>query len=255
MTFAEWLERLFSNESFLLPFYSTVSAALVLMLLQYLHRLVRERKQKLYAVAYILDVAFRLQRSAFILIRHTLDPHIETTKRILDGDAKLLETTFLADEFDILKAGPMAFNHLSEESKVLLGYDDIELVQAFDSATYISTLDENRRDLNDFVKHNLKDQNRFQSLTAEQRQAILFTYWDCLSSLKLEEERTIFFIANIIVPKIETYLAQWQFLLFSTKASKRSLDRIAIDQREYAELLPEPDFMEKRRTSGIQSIL
>ncbi len=118
--FLSWLAILLSNDKFLVPFYATVGAAITLLLLQFVNRRVMDKRKKLYAVAYILDVCYRIQKAAFILQKHTILPNIEATKRILGGDKDLLENMFMADEFDILTAGPVDFNHLSEEHKVLL---------------------------------------------------------------------------------------------------------------------------------------
>ena len=99
-----WLFELLLNDKFIMPFSATVGAALTLLLLQYVTRRVGDKKKKLYAIFYILDICFRLLRTTFILQKHTVLPHIEMIKRILKGDVELLEDTFVSDEFDILTA-------------------------------------------------------------------------------------------------------------------------------------------------------
>ncbi len=250
-----WLIGLAADERFLLPFYTTISAAITLLLLQHVARLVADRRKKLYAVAYILDACFRLQKSAFILLKHTILPHIEATKRVLDGDSDLLETMFLADEFDILKAGPVAYDHLSEDTKALLGYDDIELVQLFDSINYLCLVDTNRQELNVFVKEHLKSGHDFLALTREKQEDVLSTYWDYLDSIKHEETRIIASISAILVPRFRLYLKERQFFLFSTKSAKAALARIEADLEEYADLVPGPDFFARTKSGGIQRAL
>lgn len=250
-----WLVSLFSDDRFVLPFFSTVGAAVTLLLLQFVSRLVADKKRKIYAAAYILDACCRIQKSAFILLKHTILPHIEATQRILKGETDLLEDMFMADEFDILKAGPIAYSHLSEEQKVLLGYDDIDLVQMFETINYLASSDTNRLNLNDFVKNNLKSRHEFTNFSADRQNDILNTYWDYLESIKHEENRLIAFISMIMVPKMKSYAREFRFLLFSTKAVKAILVKIEKDQTEYAELIPANDFFERSKIGGIQSAL
>ena len=253
--FLSWLADILSNDNFLLPFYSTVGAAITLLLLQFVSRWVIEKRKKLYAAAYILDVCLRLRGSAFVLLRHTILPHVEATKRILKGDKNLLETMFMADEFDILKAGPVNFNHLSEEYKVLLGYDDIELVQMFEAINYLSLNDTNRQNLNTFVKENLKSRQKFSSLSNDEQADVLNTYWDYLTSLQHEENRLIAFISMIVIPKMRSYIKKTQFILFSTKAARAILAKLEAHEAEYSDLIPSSNFFERSKAGGIQRAL
>ncbi len=255
LSFPSWLASLLSNDHFLVPFYATVGASITLLLLQFVTRWVTDKRKKLYAVAYILDVCHRVRSPAFILLRHTILPHIEATKRILKGDKKLLETMFMADEFDILTAGPVGFTHLSEEYKVLLGYDDIELVQMFEAINYLSLNDTNRLNLNSFVKENLKSRHKFSSLSDDKQKDVLNTYWDYLGSIEHEENRLIAFISAIVIPRMRSYTKELQFLPFSTKAAKAILAKLEADQAEYADLIPGSDFFQRSKTGGIQRVL
>lgn len=255
LSFLSWISDLLSNDDFLMPFYATVGASITLLLLQFVSRWVTDKRKKLYAAAYILDVCHRVQSSAFILLRHTILPHIEATKQILKGDKKLLETTFMADEFDILTAGPVGFTHLSEEYKVLLGYDDIELIQMFEAVNYLSLNDANRLNLNSFVKENLKSRHKFSSLSDDEQNDILNTYWDYLGSIEHEENRLIAFISAVVIPRMRSYTKELQFLLFSTRASKAILTKLETDQTEYSDLIPGPDFFQRSKTGGIQRFL
>lgn len=254
-SFLSSLISLISNDQFLLPFYATVGASITLLLLQFVTRWVTDKRKKLYAVAYILDVCHRVRSPAFILLRHTILPHIKATKRMLNGDKKLLETMFVEDEFDILTAGPAGFTHLSEEYKVLLGYDDIELVQMFETINYLSLNDNNRLNLNSFVKENLKSQHKFSNLSDDKQKDVLNTYCDYLGSIEHEENRLIAFISAIVIPRMRSYVGKPQFLPFSTRAAKGILTKLEADQVEYADLIPEPDFFQRSKMGGIQGAL
>lgn len=142
----------FTDEKFLIPFLATVGASCTIILLQVLSRYIKEQRQKIYASSYVADVCFRVVQSELILLKHTINPHIEAMKKIFSGDQALLEKMFVSDEFDILKSPPMKFEHLSEEYKLLIGYDDIKLVQMIDTLNYMISIEYNQSDLNNIVK-------------------------------------------------------------------------------------------------------
>jgi len=252
LSFLSWLASLLSNDKFLVPFCATVGASITLLLLQFVTRWVMDGRKKVYAVAYTLDACHRIRSSSFILLRHTVLPHLEATKRILKGDANLLETIFMADEFDILTARPVDYNHLSEEHKVLLGYDDIELVQMFDAVSYLLLNDANRLNLNSFVKENLKSRHKFSSLSDDKQKDVLNTYWDYLGSIQHEENRLIAFISTIVIPRMRSYTRELQFLPFSTRAAKKILVKLEANEAENTDLVPGPDFFERSKMGGIQ---
>ena len=133
-------------------------------------------KKKIYAIAYMADVAVRLLQSSLIIQKNTISPHIKATKRILNGDSGLLNKILLADEFDILTDGPMRFDHLPEEYKVLIGYDNLRIVQCFETILYLYENDAKRKDFNNFVKTNLKAILAFQEKTKVEQDDILNTY-------------------------------------------------------------------------------
>ncbi|MEW8338598.1 MAG: hypothetical protein AB2708_02035 [Candidatus Thiodiazotropha taylori] len=200
----------------------------------------------------MLDVAYRILASTSTVKQKTISPHIEATKRIMKGDDELLEKTLLADEFDILKAKGMIFSHLPNEYKLHIGYDDIELVQMFDALVYLYEEDENRKHLNEFVKGNLKSMNGFLSMAPEKQHDVLNTYWDILSSLDHETNRVMFFVRDVVLPRLNTYTKEFQFALFRTGKVKKKIGAISALIEEYKELLPDPDYMENVRTGGIQ---
>ena len=106
----------------------------------------------MYAIAYLVDIAFRTLFSDLLLKRSTILPHIEVAKRILAGDAELLRTTFLADEFDVLTDASVDFDFLPDEHKILLGADDIDLVRAYEFIVYANKNNATQRSLNEFIK-------------------------------------------------------------------------------------------------------
>lgn len=243
------------NEKIYLPLLATLGASLAVIGFQAINRYEKEQKQKIYAINYMLDVAFRILSSTLVIKNHTIAPHIEATKRIIKGDSELLKEMLLTDEFDILKAGPMDFSHLPNEFKVLVGYDDIELVQMFDTFLYVSGIDENRLHLIEFVKSNLKSAKNFLSKEMQEREDILNTYWDILESLAHEQRRVLVFVRDMLLPSLCHYMKGYQFLLFRTSPAKKKISNIVSLIEENVDSFPEEGYMEKVRHGGIQGAL
>lgn len=243
------------NEKLILPFLATLGASLTILLLQFIARRVKETKQKIYAASYICDVSLRIISSEFILVRHTIKPHVEATKRILEGDEELLEKTFLSNELDILTAGAPDFSHLPNEYSLQIGYDDIRLVQMYDALIYLHKNETNKLSLNEFVKNNLKSMEGFLSKFSEQQKDILYTYYDYLFSLEHESNRIILFISKSIIPEMKKYLKSYQFWLYSTGSGKEIITSIEQQIHENIDLVPETDYMEKVKNGGIQGEL
>jgi hypothetical protein len=243
------------NEQIYLPLLATLGASLALIGFQAINNFEKAQKQKIYAINYMLDVAFRILSSTLIIKNHTIVPHIEATKRIIKGDSKLLEEMLLTDEFDILKANPMDFSHLPNEFKVLVGYDDIELVQMFDTFLYVTGIDENRLNLIEFVKSNLKSVNGFLSKEIKEREDILNTYWDILESLDHEQRRTLVFVREMLLPSLNHYIKGYRFLLFRTSTAKKKISNIISLIEQNIDSFSEDGYMEKVRHGGIQSAL
>lgn len=242
-------------EKLYLPMLATVGAALAVIGFQALNRYEKEQKQKVYVINYMMDVAYRLLASTLIIKNHTIVPHIEATKKILEGDTELLETMLLTDEFDILKAQPMNYSHLPNEYKVLVGYDDIELIQMFDTFLYVSEADENRSHLLDFVKSHLKKFCEFKSKSPEEQEDILNTYCDILENLDHESSRVLFFVRETLLPKLNKYIKEFQFILFRTSKVKEKANLIASLIENNPDSFPDEGYMEKVRYGGIQSAL
>jgi|GEM_PF-2533234 len=251
----EWLSEVFAKDAFYLPFASTVSAALVLLLLQFIARIVTEQRKKLYAVAYTLDSCFRALNSSAIILRHTVNPHIEAAKRILEGEHELLQKMFLSGDFDILTDDTPHFDHLTTDTKVLLGGDDVELVQLADTLNNLCANDRKERALNSFVAQNLGDFHVFASLEESRRNAIVAAYWDHLEGIRINLERLIAFIAHIIAPRFVKYSKSWQFWCFARGSIRTAKQRLASSQEINSDLIPNSEFFFERVQSGIQRAL
>jgi|CXWL01.1.fsa_nt_gi hypothetical protein len=238
-----------------LPFVATAGASLTVLAIQSLNQFRKEHRQRIYAVGYMADVLYRGVQSELIIQKHTVDPHIEAIKRMLSGDRALIELTLDTDEFDILSAGPMSFVQLPENYKLLVGYDDIHIIQAFDALLYLHSNDTTRLALRSFVAENLKSKKKFLELGIEHQQDILNTYWDYLRGLEHEGKRLAAFAFYIFSPMLRAYAGSWKFKLFATKPIFQTLDRIASLQEEYKELVPSQEFFKQSRDGGIQGAL
>ena len=243
------------QENLLLPFLATLGASVAIITINPLSRHVKEQKQRIYAAHYMLDTAYTILLSTLIVKKHTIIPHIEATKKIISGDDELLEKTLLADEFDILKTKSKPFSHLPNDFKVLVGYDDIKLVQVFDTLLYLNESEENRFHLNEFVKINLKSMNGFLSLDSYRRKDILNTYWDILDSLNHEANHILCFVRDAFLPILKLYINRKRFLLFRTSKVKKTINAIEKLIFTNKESFPEPDYMKKVKHGGIQRAL
>jgi hypothetical protein len=243
------------NLNFLIPFLATAGASLTIIILQSIHRVDSDRKKKLYTVAYMTDVSLRLLQSSLILRKNTIIPHIEAAKKMIAGDRELLKKTFLADEFDILTDAAIDFNNLPEEYKVLIGYDDIQLLQAFETILHLNRIAKTRNSLIDFVKLNLKSEHAFAKKSQDEQVDILSTYWDYLDKLDHEENRIIAFVLHIFLPRVRQYINRKSFLLYSKKNITSQLDGEVDLRNKYRSIIPDPSFFEKSVSGGIQRII
>jgi len=214
-----------------------------------------ETKQRIYAVNYICDVSYRVLYSEFFLLKHTIKPHIEATERIASGDIDLLTKTFLTNEFDILKSSSPNFSHLPNEFALQIGYDDITLVQLFETLLYLNQSEINRIDLNEFVKVNLKSMEKFTSEPKEKQKDILFTYHDYLTSLEHESNRIVLFILQNVCLLMRDYIISYRFWLYSTKSAKNTIKQILALGKANSDLIPESDYMQQVKNGGIQGEL
>ena len=243
------------NPNFLIPFLSTVCASLTIIILYSIHRYLNDRKKKLYTIAYMVDVSFRLLQTNLILKNNTILPHIEAVKKMIAGDQDLLIKTFLADEFDILTDSTIEFNHLPEEYKVLVGYDNIQLLQAFETILYLNRNDKMRNNFNEFVKQNLKSENSFKNKNQDEQIDILNTYWDYLDKIEHETNRVIAVVLYLFFPSVRRYINKKYFLFCSKRNITSILERTTLLQEKFKEIIPESNFFEKSIRGGIQKII
>jgi len=203
----------------------------------------------------MVDVAFRLLHSSFILQKNTILPHIEATKMMLAGDQDLLNKTLLADEFDILTDSSMKFNHLPEEYKVLVGYDNLRLIQSFETILYMYENDSKRKSLNEYVKMNLKSMLAFKDKNKKEQEDLLNTYWDYLSSLEHEENRILALVVHVFLPSVLEYLNKIKFLFCNKKNVNSILCMSEKLQEEHKDLIPTTDFFQESVSGGIQKLI
>ncbi len=249
----------FTDEKFTIPFlstlFATIGASFTILLIQFINRHIKDKKKKIYATSYIADVCFRVLKSNLILKKHTVIPHIEAAIKILEGDDDLLNKMFLADEFDILTDKSFDYNILSEEYKILLGCDDISLIQAYETLIYMTRNDKTRMSFNDFVKQNLKSEHFFRNQSPDKQSDILNTYWDYLDKIKHEKDRSISFIIEILLPSIKKYTDGKQFRCFSTEGIVTTRNIINNTLLEFKDVLPEKGYLMKTLSGGIQRAL
>lgn len=249
----------FTDEKFAFPFWSsffaTAGASLTILILQFANGYLKDKRKKIYSAAYMSDVCFRITMSNLILKKHTVIPHIEAVKRLINGDEHLLNTMFLADEFDILTDKSFNFKGLSEEYKVLLGCDDISLIQSYETLVYMAEDDKTRASFNAFVESNLKSEHLFKSHTKEKQTDILNTYWDYLERLKHQKDRSISFALEIVLPSILNYVGNKQFWCVSTKGILATASKIKNVVSDFKEVLPEEGYIQKTMHGGIQKAL
>jgi len=260
--FIEWLidlasraETFFSSSEFLVPFLSTLFASLTVIYLSFTHHRRSEARKRLFAVSYIADISYRIAASTFILRKHTLLPHIEAATKMFEGDHELLENCFLYDDFNVLTDSPMSFQALPEDQKVLIGLDDIDLLQAFEAILYLHSDHGKRRDLNAFVRENLSSSREFSLLSEEEQRDVLRRYRDLLYRADHQANRIVWFIYYIVLPSIHKYIHLRQFVLYSKKTAKKKIGQIVQTIDEYRPLLPDQDYMQRVKMQGIQQAL
>ncbi len=244
------------NEKFLIPFLSTLGASVTVLLVQYFQIIRKEKQKKLYAIAYMTDVAQRLLFINLHLLDRTVLPHLEALKKILDGDNRLLNQMFLTDEFDILNEKAFEFNVLTEEYKILIGNDNIELIQAYEAMIGIDSDNKTRLSFNQFTKENLKSQNSFFKFAPDVQHDLLNTYEDYLYSLEHEMKRMASFIVKALVPQLQLFTRENEFFFYFRAKGKiyKSIKKINNVVKNYESIFPEEGYIEKRGNGGIDKL-
>ena len=208
----------------------------------------------MYTVAYMTDVSRRLLQANLFLKKNTIIPHIQATKKMIEGDRDLLNKIFLADEFDILNDREMEFTNILEEYKILIGYDDIQLLQQFEFILYSNRISRTRANFNDFVKQQLKSEHSFMSKSQSEQIDILKIYWDYLDKINHEKDRTIAFVLYIFKPQISKYIKRREFLTYRKDNIKEELKNMNDLSVQYRDLIPSLDFFEKMHRGGIHNL-
>ena len=246
----------FFKDNFLIPFLSTAVASFTILLLQFLNTYRANERKKIFAITYMADVCCRILISDLFLKKNTVIPHVEMSKRILKGDKNLLQTTFLADEFDVLTDEKFDYNLLADEYKELLGNEDINLVQCFEFLIYNTKNEATRRSFNNFVKENLKSQHEFLGKLQDKQGDILNIYWDYLDKLKHEMDREIFTIIDLFLPMLDDYIKKKRYIFFSNHSIEKTFRKIETTISDFKDFLPEEGFMKKIASGGgIQNVL
>lgn len=241
--------------NFLPPFLSTFMASVTVLIIEHMRKAGAERKDKLYAVCYVLSLARKELFSCLMLNTRTIAPHIAAVRRAINGDVAILNTMFEKNDVDIMKVPPIAGVFLPEKYKSLLGEDDIELVTMHDALKYYQELDEHRKSLNVFVAKNLPNANYYSNLVEEDKLQALRGYLDLLQCIDHDQKRSAWFIIYVLCPRYEAYSKELQFLFYRKKNIRSSIEKMKEDLCRYPDAVPRDDYMQHTEMRGIQEDL
>jgi len=240
------------DEKFITPFLSTLGASLAIIIGQQIFNYSSRQRKKLYCLNYITNIADKLLYSNLIIKEKTILPHIEATKRILKGDKKLLNIMFKSDEFDILTSPSLEFNHLPQEYKLLMGFDDMKTLQAIEFLSSLIIDNSSKTNLNDFVKNNLKSELAFYSKSENEQVDLLQIYWDYLDQIDHTIDRINGYIINILVPTIKKYKNKRNFFFFYKKEINKNLKELIKLKKEFEHIIPDIEQLKNNLDNGIQ---
>ncbi|HED37546.1 MAG TPA: hypothetical protein ENI76_04775 [Ignavibacteria bacterium] len=197
----------------------------------------------------------QLQSEAF-LKEKTISPHIDATKKIMEGDRKLLEQLLVADEFDILTASNISIGSIPENFKLAIGFNNLRLIQLYEAAQGMAADEYDKTCLNEFVKNKLKDYLAFNQLSLEEQNSILNTYWDYVDRLSRNSDRMIVFLMSTLIPEISFYLKKKQFKFFSVKEATDWLKKVETILEQHKDEIPNTEeYFNWLKDSGIRKIL
>jgi hypothetical protein len=243
------------NPKFLIPFLSTAGASLTVIILQSIHKIDVERKKKLYTVSYMTTACVRLLQASLIIKNNTIIPHITAANQMMAGNNELLKKTFLADEFDVLTDGPINLSNLTEEHKVLIGYDSIDLLQSFEIVLNHCKIEKTKNTFNEFVKSNLKSELAFNQRSQKEQVEILSTYCDYLDKLSHQEDRVIAFVLYVFLPHAKEYINRFSFFFYSKKDINELFSKAKELGEQYKSIIPDTDFFQQSVSGGMQKII
>jgi hypothetical protein len=258
----EWIAHLsskagsfFSSSEFLVPFLAALFASLTIIYVNFVNRRIVENKKRLYAVTYIADVSYRIAASTLVLRKHTLSPHLQAAEQMLLGDDELLLQCFEADDFYVATDSPMTFNALPEEQKILIGLDDIDLLQSFEAIVYMHADNGRSRDLNSFVREELSSDRDFFSRSEDERLDTLQRYQNLLARLDHHVSRMLWFVRYIVMPYSHRYVGRSQFFMYPKRTVKGKLRQLAAALASYSEFVPDENYMSRKKNQGVQQAL
>lgn len=241
--------------SFLPPFLSTLMASLTILILEHTRKADSERKGKLYAIACVLDIAYRELLSCLILNKRTVTPHIRAINLVLEGNTNILNQMFKINDVDVMKTPPSSSNFLPENYKALIGIDDVQLVAMHDTLKYLQELDDHRLELNIYVQKNLPNISYFNTMANEDKKASLMGYLDLLERIEHHHRRSAWFIIYVLAPHYLNYSKSWQFFFYRKKSISNSVNLIKDTLNKYQKEIPQKDYMQKTEMGGVQGIL
>jgi hypothetical protein len=155
----------------------------------------------------------------------------------------------------VLTDDPINFNNIPNEYKVLIGFDNIEFLQSFETVIYLYKIEKTKNSFNDFVKSNLKSELLFNRKNKEEQIDILNTYWDYLEKLSHKEDRVIAFVLYICLKHVERYIDRYSFIFYSRKSIRGLLSKAMNLNDQYHEIIPDSDFFQQAINGGIQKII
>jgi len=243
------------NEKFLIPFLSTLGASLAIIIGQQIFNFSSRQRQKLYCLNYITNIADKILFSNIIIKKNTILPHIKATKKILKGDKELLEIMFKSDEFDILTSPDIEFNHLPQEYKLLIGFDDMKTLQAIEFLSSLIIDNSAKTNLNEFVKNNLKSELAFYSKSEKEQVDLLQIYWDYLDQIDYNIDRINGYIINILVPSIKKYKKKRAFFFFQKKQINNNLKELTQLKKKFKHIIPNIKDLKNSMDNGIQKVV
>ena len=243
------------DEKFLMPFLSTLGASLAIIIGQQIFNFSSRQRQKLYCLNYITNIADKILFSNLLIKEKTIIPHIEATKNILKGDKELLEIMFKSDEFDILTSPSIEFNHLPQEYKLLIGFDDMKMLQAIEFLSSLIIDNSAKTNLNEFVKNNLKSELAFYSKSEKDRTDLLQIYWDYLDQIDYNVDRINGYIINVLVPSIKKYKKKRSFFFFQKKEINNNLKALIQLKKKFKSIIPDINDLKNNLDNGIQKVV
>lgn len=251
LDYAWGISDFFYRDKFLVPFLATLVASLTILSVNNLNERSRRTSKKVYAATYIAESLRRALHSYLILKVDTIIPHLQAVDKVLDGDARILRALIENDEVEILQGKNFTFPSLPEDYKVLLGIDDVTIIQMWDTFRY---LQETADAKGPFASEEMRSFDIFMSLSQQRREQILRSRRDRLER-SLHEADRIIHLVRLFYPKIKQYMSGIAFFFRAKKSFHHISVQIEQILEEYADLLPPADILEQRRCSGIKRAL